>query len=73
MRVVQVTASVTGVTGHTTPCPYDSGGSFFQQTRKGPVLVAVVSNGPACPHDGIESAARTDNLAGWIRQAIHQR
>ncbi|WP_430790473.1 S1 family peptidase [Actinoplanes sp. G11-F43] len=77
MKVVRVTDSVTELSGHkprnnTTPCPYDSGGPFFQQSRKGPVLVAVVSNGPSCPHTGLELAARTDDIAGWIRQAMRQ-
>lgn len=78
MAVVEVTESVTGVTGHapevdTTPCPYDSGGPFFTEDRKGPALVAVVSNGPSCPHTDVERAARTDNITGWIRQAVRQR
>jgi hypothetical protein len=30
----------------------------------------VVSNGPSCPHTGVESAARTDNIADWIFTAI---
>ncbi|MFD1365682.1 S1 family peptidase [Actinoplanes sichuanensis] len=52
----------------TTPCPYDSGGPFFRESRgHAPQLVAVVSDGPSCPHTDIEIPARTDNLAGWIR------
>ncbi|MFI5937485.1 S1 family peptidase [Actinoplanes sp. NPDC051494] len=55
----------------TTPCPYDSGGPFFRESRwRAPELVAVVSNGPSCPHTEVESPARTDNLARWIKDAI---
>jgi secreted trypsin-like serine protease len=77
MVVVSVTDTVTGMSGHaprenTTPCPYDSGGPFFLQGRSGPSLVAVVSNGPSCPHTSVEEAARTDNLTGWIHRAMRQ-
>jgi secreted trypsin-like serine protease len=74
LEVVGLTDTVTQVKGHapqadTTPCPYDSGGPFFvERGRKGPALVAVVSNGPSCPHSAIESAARVDNLAGWVAE-----
>ena len=74
LKVVTVSESVTGVQGYapapdTTPCPYDSGGPFFTERGHGrPELVAVVSNGPSCPHTGVENAARTDNIAGWIAQ-----
>ena len=54
----------------TTPCPYDSGGPYFTEKRGGPKLVAVVSNGPGCPHTDIEDGARTDNLTGWITGVI---
>ncbi|GAA1581792.1 S1 family peptidase [Actinoplanes couchii] len=72
MKVAEVTASVTELTGNATPCPYDSGGPFFLQTRGGPRLVAVVSNGPSCPHDEYEHAARTDNITGWIKGQIRE-
>ena len=74
LSVVSLSESVTGVRGYapapdTTPCPYDSGGPFFaERGRSRPVLVAVVSNGPSCPHTGVENAARTDNIAPWIAQ-----
>ncbi len=77
LEVVALTDSVTQVKGYapkpdTTPCPYDSGGPFFVERGKaGPALVAVVSNGPSCPHTEIESAARVDNIAGWVRQITH--
>ncbi|MDY7088608.1 MAG: trypsin-like serine protease [Actinomycetota bacterium] len=77
MEVVALSDSVTQVKGHspqadTTPCPYDSGGPFFvERGKRPPLLVAVVSNGPSCPHDSIENAARVDNLASWVSQVTH--
>ncbi|BEL05942.1 trypsin-like serine protease [Actinoplanes sichuanensis] len=51
----------------TSPCPHDSGGPYFTQKRDGsPLLAAVVSSGPPCPHTGPDLSARVDNLAGWI-------
>ena len=79
MTVVSLGDSVTGMRGYapqpdTTPCPYDSGAPFFLEKRTArPILVAVVSNGPSCPHTEVESAARTDNIAGWIFTAIGRR
>lgn len=76
MTVVSLSDSVTGLRGYapqpdTTPCPYDSGAPFFLEHGKArPVLVSVVSNGPSCPHTAVESSARTDNIAGWIRDSI---
>ena len=77
LEVVGLTDTVTQVKGHapqadTTPCPYDSGGPFFvERGRKGAALVAVVSNGPSCPHSSIESAARVDNIADWVAEVTH--
>ncbi|MBL7258244.1 S1 family peptidase [Paractinoplanes lichenicola] len=77
MEVVALSDSVTQVEGFapqadTTPCPYDSGGPFFvERGKRPPALVAVVSNGPSCPHDSIENAARVDNLASWVSQVTH--
>jgi len=79
MTVVSLTDSVTGLRGYapqpnTTPCPYDSGAPFFLEKRDArPILVAVVSNGPSCPHTSVESGARTDNLSGWIFSTIGRR
>ena len=76
MTVVSLSDSVTGLQGYapqpdTTPCPYDSGAPFFvERGRARPVLVSVVSNGPSCPHTAVENSARTDNIAGWIRESI---
>jgi V8-like Glu-specific endopeptidase len=79
MTVVSLSDSVTGMQGYapqpdTTPCPYDSGAPFFLEKRGArPVLVALDSNGPSCPHTGVETAARTDNIAGWILDIIRSR
>ncbi|AGL15629.1 trypsin-like serine protease [Actinoplanes sp. N902-109] len=76
MTVVSLQDSTLGLKGFapqpdTTPCPYDSGAPFFRESRwRSPELVAVVSNGPSCPHTAIESPARTDNLADWIHDII---
>ncbi|GLY07001.1 MULTISPECIES: trypsin-like serine protease [Actinoplanes] len=76
LQVVEVTDTVVGVKGYapaadTTPCPYDSGGPYFiEKKHRAPVLVAVVSNGPSCPHSATESAARTDNIASWIKDTV---
>jgi secreted trypsin-like serine protease len=75
--IVSVSDAVLGLNGYapqpdTTPCPYDSGAPYFVQRHGvGPVLAGVVSNGPSCPHTGVENAARTDNIAAWIRSVIH--
>ncbi|WP_430786603.1 S1 family peptidase [Actinoplanes sp. G11-F43] len=53
----------------TSPCPHDSGGPYFRESPDAPpVLVAVVSSGPGCPHTGPDLSARVDNLAGWITE-----
>ena len=74
LQVVTLSDSVTGLHGYaphpdTTQCPYDSGGPYFVGTKH-PALVAVVSNGPSCPHTSTENGARTDNITGWIRGVI---
>lgn len=79
LQVESVGSATLGVRGHaphpdTTPCPYDSGGPFFRESGKhAPELVAVVSDGPSCPHTGVEVPARTDNIAGWIRDTVGRR
>ena len=58
----------------TSPCRHDSGGPYFQQRADGPAeLVAVVSGGPTCPHEGPDLSARTDNLAAWITDTTSDR
>jgi secreted trypsin-like serine protease len=79
MTVVSLSDSVTGLRGYapqpdTTPCPYDSGAPFFvEHGNRQPVLVSVVSNGPSCPHTGVELSARTDDIADWIFSVIRSR
>jgi secreted trypsin-like serine protease len=76
LTVVSLTDTVTGLHGYapapdTTPCPYDSGGPYFtERPDSGPALIAVVSNGPSCPHTETENGARTDNIAPWILGVI---
>jgi secreted trypsin-like serine protease len=76
LEVVTVTDAVVGLHGYapqpdTTPCPYDSGGPYFTERPKHrPALIAVVSNGPSCPHTQTENAARTDNITPWIQSVI---
>jgi len=56
----------------TSPCLHDSGGPYFtERPGESPVLVAVVSSGPECPHTGDDFSARTDNLIGWINDTIN--
>ena len=79
MKVVSLTSSITGLQGYapqpnTTPCPYDSGAPYFMEFRANrPMLVAVVSDGPSCPHSQVESGARTDNISDWILRVIGKR
>lgn len=76
LNVTEVSASNYLMTGfapqpNTTPCPYDSGGPYFVESRlHTPRVVAVVSNGPSCPHTANETAARVDNLRNWIAPII---
>jgi secreted trypsin-like serine protease len=64
---------MTGTSPHadTSPCPHDSGGPYFRTGSAGlPELVAVVSSGPTCPHEGADHAARVDNISPWITATI---
>ena len=75
LSVVSLSTAVVGLHGYapqpdTTPCPYDSGGPYFTEGDAGPQLVAVVSNGPSCPHTSTENGARTDNIVPWIHTVI---
>jgi hypothetical protein len=76
LQVTTVNATTVGMTGYapqrdTTPCPYDSGGPFFDERLPGrPILVATVSNGPSCPHVLDETTARIDVIVPWIQSAI---
>ncbi|GAA4974885.1 trypsin-like serine protease [Actinoplanes utahensis] len=58
----------------TSPCRHDSGGPYFRESRdREPVLVALVSTGPGCPHPGPDMSARVDNLAEWITATTTER
>ena len=51
----------------TSACPHDSGAPYFREPEGGrPQLVAVVSDGPSCPHAGADTAARVDTAVDWI-------
>ncbi|MFC3992453.1 S1 family peptidase [Actinoplanes siamensis] len=69
-RVGDATLEISGRAPHpdTSACEHDSGGPYFREDP--PVLVAVVSSGPACPHEGPDTSARTDNLASWIDDTV---
>jgi len=55
----------------TSACPYDSGAPYFAKRDGGTLrLVAVESDGPACPHGQEETLARVDPLLGWITRTI---
>ncbi|WP_232234626.1 trypsin-like serine protease [Actinoplanes sp. N902-109] len=55
----------------TSPCLHDSGGPYFREPPgRAPVLVAVVSSGPSCPHEGGDFSARIDTVSGWITGTI---
>jgi secreted trypsin-like serine protease len=79
MTVVSVGDSSIGLTGFapqrdTSPCPYDSGAPFFLEHRwTRPTLIAVESSGPSCPHAGVETSARTDNIATWVYRTIRAK
>jgi len=77
LQVTTVNATTIGMTGYapqrdTTPCPYDSGGPFFAELFPGrpPIVMAIVSNGPSCPHSLDETTARIDVIVPWIRDSI---
>jgi hypothetical protein len=56
----------------TSACLHDSGAPYFRESAQGaPELVAVVSDGPPCPHTGPDQAARVDVIADWINRTVH--
>jgi secreted trypsin-like serine protease len=58
----------------TSPCPHDSGGPYFRETAgRAPVLVAVVSTGPGCPHPDADFSARVDTLGDWIAGTMNEQ
>jgi secreted trypsin-like serine protease len=75
--VTMVSDSLIGVSGHnprkdTSACLHDSGGPYFRVAPdRQPELVAVVSTGPSCPHEGDDFSARTDNLHDWVTKTLN--
>lgn len=76
VAVGSVAATTIGVHGvfpspFTSACLYDSGAPYFQPigTKLG-VLVSIENNGPDCPHNQLETTARTDVIFNWIYQQI---
>jgi secreted trypsin-like serine protease len=78
VKVVTVDSTTVGVTGYrpaptTSACTYDSGAPYFYEPRHGaPRLVSVESDGPACPHDQVETTSRVD-LLSWIHSTVHDQ
>ncbi len=71
--VDDVTVSMSGrrPRNNTSPCPHDSGGPYFTTRADGTAeLVAVVSNGPSCPHSSPDLGARIDIIHEWISANI---
>jgi hypothetical protein len=78
VSVSSVGATTVGVRGlaparTTSACLYDSGAPYFREGPGGPRLVAVESDGPACPHDQEETTARVDAVAPWIAGVLATR
>lgn len=70
VKVSTVRTTTALVKGHwpapdTSACAYDSGAPYVTRASS-PVLVAVESNGPTCPHRLQETTARVDVVAGWV-------
>jgi secreted trypsin-like serine protease len=70
--VRSVEATTVGVTGYapapdTSACTYDSGAPYFAVRHGRAAAVSVESTGPGCPHADVETTARVDILADWIR------
>jgi secreted trypsin-like serine protease len=55
----------------TSACLYDSGAPYVSAPPGAlPRLVSVESTGPNCPHTQLETTARVDVLASWIRTVV---
>jgi hypothetical protein len=78
VTVSTMDATTLGVTGHapqpdTSACLYDSGAPYFSEQVRGiPLLVAVESDGPDCPHNQVENTSRVDVIAVWVLTTILQ-
>jgi hypothetical protein len=56
---------------NTSACRHDSGGPYFTEGADGSATVlGVVSDGPPCPHSGVDVAGRIDAIAPWILSVI---
>jgi len=53
----------------TSACSYDSGAPYVT-TGTTPLLVSIESTGPACPHSSLETTARVDVVARWVRSTV---
>ena len=78
VKVAEVSDTIVGVVGYlpkptTSGCLYDSGAPYFAEPEHGlPRLVSIESNGPACPHDQVETTARVDTVLPWLLSTIRQ-
>lgn len=76
VQVSTVASTTVGVHGYapfpdTSACVYDSGAPYFvERTGATPLLVSVESDGPDCPHTQVETTARVDSIAKWIKRTI---
>lgn len=76
VRATTVSGTTLGVTGYapnvmTGACLSDSGAPYFlERTDAQPLLVAVESDGPDCPHDQEETTSRVDVLGAWITSTM---
>ncbi|WP_072687508.1 S1 family peptidase [Rhodococcus marinonascens] len=72
-EVADTTIQVAGLLplSTTSACAYDSGAPYFTPTSLSEgVLVGVENDGPPCPHNQLDTAARVDNQVDWIRSQI---
>jgi secreted trypsin-like serine protease len=74
VKVGSLTSANALVRGHwpapdTSACSYDSGAPYVT-TGAAPQLVSIESTGPACPHKSLETTARVDVVASWVRRTV---
>jgi hypothetical protein len=76
VKVAEISGTIVGVVGYlpkptTSGCLYDSGMPYFVEAKhRLPRLVSIESDGPACPHDQVETTARVDTIVPWILSTI---
>jgi Trypsin len=76
VKVTAVSDTIVGVVGYlpkptTSGCLYDSGMPYFAEAaHRLPRLVSIESDGPACPHDQVETTGRVDTILPWIVSTI---